>query len=83
MPSGTLAEVVLSFSVIRNAAKMLKVGPANDLNLNCVCGIKFVSMMIIVAGHTLVFMIGGPVVNDEFFKEVNSLFCTRLYRSAN
>lgn len=72
MPSGTLVEIVLTFSLIRNIASFLKVGPPNDLNLTCICGIKIVSMLFIISGHALVFMIGGPVVNEDFFRNVIS-----------
>lgn len=42
---------------------------SDDLGLSCINGIKAISMFFIVAGHALVFMVGGPVQNTEFYEK--------------
>lgn len=71
-------EVIISFSVIRNIYKFQHTKPT-DLNLECIAGIKVLSMAIIIGGHALIFMIGGPVENaifmeQEFQKVENGIF---------
>lgn len=66
-------EVVICFSCVNTIGKFLHVKP-NDLNLECICGIKFLSMSLIIVGHSLIFIFGGPVVNRGFFKEVRGFF---------
>ena len=41
----------------------------DDLGLSCINGIKAICMFFIVAGHALVFMVGGPVQNTEFYEK--------------
>ncbi|XP_015122529.1 nose resistant to fluoxetine protein 6 [Diachasma alloeum] len=76
---GFLPQVLVSFSLISNIKKLF--GPANDdgLNLDCISGMKFLAMGFIVAGHCLVFIVGGPVLNSNFWTEAvtkveNSIF---------
>lgn len=76
---GVVPQVLISFSLISNIKKLFS--PANDdgLNLDCISGIKFLAMAFIVAGHCLVFVIGGPVLNSNFWTEAvtkieNSIF---------
>ncbi|XP_063992303.1 nose resistant to fluoxetine protein 6-like [Diachasmimorpha longicaudata] len=76
---GVLPQVLVSFSLISNIKKLF--GPANDdgLNLDCISGMKFLAMGFIVAGHCLVFVVGGPVLNSNFWTEAvtkieNSIF---------
>lgn len=57
---------------IENLKKLISVG-SDDLGLRCVNGIKAIAMLFIVAGHSLLFMIGGPVKNSEFFEKVRRL----------
>lgn len=40
----------------------------DELGLSCVNGIKACSMFTIISGHALVFMVGGPVQNTEFYQ---------------
>lgn len=70
--TSTLKEVVLSFSLIKTVKKLLHNTPS-DLNLECIYGIKFISMVFIIAGHTLIFVVGGPMDNVNFIKEVGAL----------
>lgn len=65
-----LNEVVICFSCVNTIGKFLHVKP-NELNLECICGIKFLSMSMIIAGHSLIFIFGGPMENRDFFKEVS------------
>lgn len=70
MPSNILTEIMLSLSVVRSTSKFLTINNSSDLNLNCICGIKFLSMLLIIAAHSLLFLTGGPIVNEAFLKEV-------------
>lgn len=45
----------------------------DELGLSCVNGIKAVSMFFIISGHALVFMVGGPVQNSEFFLQQSQM----------
>lgn len=69
---GIFHEVLLLFSVIKNVKKILHVQP-NELNLECVSGIKVLSMGLILASHALLFLIGGPVLNTDFNTQVIKL----------
>ncbi|GLV41238.1 uncharacterized protein CBL_04762 [Carabus blaptoides fortunei] len=69
MPANILTEIMLSLSVIRNTSKLLTINNSSDLNLKCICGIKFLSMILIIAAHSLLFLTGGPIVNEGFLKE--------------
>ncbi|KAJ8921959.1 hypothetical protein NQ315_008593 [Exocentrus adspersus] len=62
-------EILICFSCVNTIGKFLHVKP-NELNLECICGIKFLSMSLIIVGHSLIFMFGGPVMNRQFFKEM-------------
>lgn len=42
----------------------------NEFNLECVSGIKFLSMTCIISSHSLLFLIGGPVLNTDFYDKV-------------
>ena len=55
--------------VTENLKKLTRSG-SDDLGLGCVNGIKAIAMLLIIAGHSLVFLIGGPVQNTEFFEKV-------------
>lgn len=63
-------EIIFCFSIIRNTHKFLQTKPS-DLNLECVAGIKFLSMAFIISGHSLVFIIGGPLENVNFLSYVS------------
>lgn len=40
----------------------------DENGLSCVNGVKAISMIFIIAGHSLLFFVGGPVENSIFFK---------------
>lgn len=46
---------------------------SDDLGLSCINGIKALSMIFIVASHALVFMVGGPVQNSNFYANETKL----------
>lgn len=46
---------------------------SDDLGLSCLNGIKAIAMIFIITSHALVFMVGGPVQNSEFFERVCKL----------
>lgn len=52
-----------------NLKKLISVG-SDELGLSCVNGIKAIAMIMIIAGHALLFMIGGPVQNSGFYEKV-------------
>lgn len=62
-------ELIGAFSVTENLKKLNCVG-SDDLGLSCVNGIKAIAMLLIVSGHSLIFVIGGPVKNSEFYEKV-------------
>lgn len=65
--NGCFEMITKSFSIVENLHKMGK--PSSDeLGLGCVNGIKALSMLLIVASHALLFMVGGPVQNTEFYE---------------
>lgn len=45
-------------------------GSKDDLGLSAVNGIKAMSMMLIIAGHALLFIVGGPVLNSDYYAKV-------------
>lgn len=65
----TTQELIISFSLINNVKKMFHV-QTNEMNLDCVSGIKVLSMMFILASHALLFLVSGPVLNTEFYEQV-------------
>lgn len=48
---------------------MQKLGQASrdELGLSAINGIKAISMIFIIAGHALLFMVGGPQLNADFY----------------
>lgn len=74
LPRGVVPDVLIAFSLISNLKKLC--GPVNEdgLNLDCISGIKFISMLLIVAGHALVFVVSGPVLNNTFWEQVKPHF---------
>ncbi|XP_014486530.1 PREDICTED: nose resistant to fluoxetine protein 6-like isoform X2 [Dinoponera quadriceps] len=78
-PDGILLKILISFSLISNLKKLFSPAQVDNLHLDCVSGIKFISMVFIVAGHSLVFIMSGPVYNKYFYDEAvtkieNSIF---------
>lgn len=69
--SSTINEVLLCFSLIQTIKKLLKTKPT-ELNLECICGIKFLSMGFIIFSHTLIFIFGGPMANANFPAELTT-----------
>nr|CAD7572635.1 unnamed protein product [Timema californicum] len=57
------SDLLLAFSVSENLGKLLSHTPS-DLGMDCVFGFKFYSMIMILGGHSLLFLIGGPVLNE-------------------
>ncbi|KAF5302491.1 hypothetical protein FQR65_LT08581 [Abscondita terminalis] len=62
-------KIIISFSSIENVKKLLKYTPSSDTNLEFVFGIKVISMILIIGSHTLLFVVGGPVFNEDFYIE--------------
>ncbi|XP_066259370.1 nose resistant to fluoxetine protein 6-like isoform X2 [Euwallacea similis] len=67
--NSTLKELILSVSLIQNVSALLQTKP-NEFNLECICGIKFISMVFILAGHSLIFIFGSPLANTSFANEM-------------
>ncbi|CAH1176236.1 unnamed protein product [Phaedon cochleariae] len=67
--NNVLREIVSCFSIIHTVDKFLQTKP-NELNLECICGIKFLSMSLIIVGHSLTFIFGGPIENKNAFEEL-------------
>lgn len=63
---GDFEMAMKAFSIIENLQKLFQ--KSNDtLGLNAINGIKAISMILIVLGHALLFTVGGPVLNSDFF----------------
>lgn len=65
-----IESVIISFSITENLKKIFSTKQQNDIGLNSIAGIRTLSMMLILAGHTLIFIIGGPVMNSMFYDDV-------------
>nr|XP_023017426.1 nose resistant to fluoxetine protein 6-like isoform X2 [Leptinotarsa decemlineata] len=63
-----LKKILICFSIIQTTGKLLQT-KSNESNLECICGIKCISMILIIIGHSLVFIFGGPVENKDFFEK--------------
>lgn len=62
----------MKFSFTANIKKLGQESK-DELGLSSVNGIKAISMFFIVAGHALVFMVGGPVQNSNFYLEQSQM----------
>nr|CAD7402726.1 unnamed protein product [Timema cristinae] len=56
-------DLLLAFSVSENLGKLSSHTPS-DNGMDCVFGFKFYAMFMILAGHSLLFLVGGPVLNE-------------------
>lgn len=59
-----------------HAENMQKLGQASrdELGLSALNGIKALSMICIIGGHAILFMVGGPQLNTDFYaREINLL----------
>ncbi|XP_063232249.1 nose resistant to fluoxetine protein 6-like [Bacillus rossius redtenbacheri] len=63
------AKVLLAFSLTENLRKIGKYQPTNE-GLDCLFGIKFIFMTLILMGHSSLFQLGGPIVNEEEMYEL-------------
>ena len=52
-----------------NLLKLARWSPS-ELGLDCVLGIKFYCMLLITAGHGVVFLATGPISNADYVREV-------------
>ncbi|KAL1505742.1 hypothetical protein ABEB36_005235 [Hypothenemus hampei] len=68
----TFLDVIQSFSLIQTIKKILYTKPT-EINLECICGIKVLSMIFILGGHSLLFIFGSPVENTDFANEMYSI----------
>lgn len=59
----------------KHTANVKKLGKESkdEHGLSCVNGIKSVAMFCILSGHALVFMMGGPINNTEFYVEQSQM----------
>ncbi|CAB0036483.1 unnamed protein product [Trichogramma brassicae] len=61
-------QILLAFSMPENLKKLCS--PAHDdLKFECISGMKFLAMLFIIAGHTLIFVVSGPVLNQQYWQE--------------
>lgn len=70
---GTMKQTLICFSLINTTQRFFHTKPS-QLHLESICGIKFISMVFILSGHSLIFIFGGPIANTNFFLET----CTRI-----
>ncbi|KAK0094750.1 hypothetical protein PV326_010087 [Microctonus aethiopoides] len=69
LPQNMFHQISNAFSMISNFKKLCGPGHDSNLNLNCISGIKFLAMVFIIAGHCLVFIIGGPILNMDYWEQ--------------
>lgn len=60
-------------TILTENIKKLSQASKDQLGLNSINGIKALSMILILAGHTILFTYGGPTYNPEFMDEVKFL----------
>lgn len=67
--------LIIRASLHKFTANVKKLGKESkdELGLSCVNGIKACSMFTIISGHALVFMVGGPVQNTEFYQRESQM----------
>ncbi|XP_034933564.1 nose resistant to fluoxetine protein 6-like [Chelonus insularis] len=70
-PQGLLFNILRAFSLISNIKKLCSHAHEDGLNLSCISGIKFAAMGFIVAGHCLMFVLGGPILNKDFWRQAS------------
>lgn len=63
---------------LENLQKLVK-GSKDDLGLSALNGIKALSMMLIIAGHALLFIVGGPVLNSDYYAKVRRIILTTKF----
>ncbi|XP_077293733.1 nose resistant to fluoxetine protein 6-like [Arctopsyche grandis] len=69
--SKTIVEsVIVSFSIVENLKKIFSVKQQNDIGLNSIAGIRTLAMFFILAGHALIFIVGGPVMNSKLYDDM-------------
>ncbi|RVE43113.1 hypothetical protein evm_012229 [Chilo suppressalis] len=56
-------ELIVSFSAIHNVKKIISTKQNMNLGLECISGIKTLAMILILAGHTSLFVGTGPVMD--------------------
>lgn len=62
----------MSFSMKKTYNKFKVIYNEND-GLNCIHGLKFYSMCLIIMGHRIMFTLIAPIVNANFIENVNYL----------
>jgi hypothetical protein len=60
----------MSFSAVANVKKLLA-HKKNPDGLDCIHGLKLVSVFLIIMGHRLMFNLGAPLINTEFIEGVS------------
>lgn len=73
--TGTLNKTVLSLSVVHNLNKIVNHSPNKD-GLDCINGMKVLSMFLIIMGHRIMFMVGSPLANSDYVESVSLMHCT-------
>ncbi|KAF0772178.1 nose resistant to fluoxetine protein 6-like [Aphis craccivora] len=59
--------ILQSFSLSKNVRKLLTFPKTSD-NLECIHGLKFISMCFIIVGHRFMFTLGSPIMNSNFIE---------------
>lgn len=69
-----VSKIIICFSLCENLKNIFKCDK-NEMGLDCLHGVKTLSMIFILCGHCLLFFSAGPVTNLSFLNEV-SYTCT-------
>lgn len=68
--TGYLVDAILSFSLARNLNKIFSIKEGNEMGLEAIAGIRTISMIIVFACHSLMFIVSGPVMNSGVYDKV-------------
>lgn len=64
-----LTQHICVFFIAENVQKLGQES-RDEMGLAAINGIKAISMLFIIAGHALLFMVGGPIMNADFYAKV-------------
>lgn len=70
--------IYLSLVWITENVQKLGQESRDEMGLAAINGIKAISMLFIIGGHALLFMVGGPILNADFYAKVATLCWTAI-----
>lgn len=73
--------ILISFSFLSNFTKLMVFNRKNN-GLQCINGLKVIISFLIILGHRLLFVLGGPVINPSKTENVSLFFSLKPYVSS-